>query len=129
MKSLLFFLSLLTLPLFAHPFAESGMEPWGVDADLTKQTITQPKHQNHTIPSRLAQSAVRFFQIYISPIDGPRSSYYPCSSRYTLEAIRKYGVLRGVTLGCDRLLRENEEPWVYDVTYREDLVYKYDPVR
>ncbi len=72
---------------------------------------------------------IRFFQVYISPIDGPRSSFTPTSSQYALEAIGKYGVFKGITLGCDRLLRENGEAWVYEKITRGGEERKLDPVR
>ncbi len=73
---------------------------------------------------------IRFFQVYISPIDGPRSSYAPTSSQYTLEAIQKHGVFKGIAMGCDRLMRENGEVWMYDtIRTDEGLERKVDPVR
>ena len=72
---------------------------------------------------------IRFFQVYISPIDGPRSSFCPTSSQYTLEAIEKYGVFRGIAMGCDRLMRENKELWVYDIAKEDEFGRKLDPVR
>ena len=47
-----------------------------------------------------------------------------------LDAIRKYGFFRGVPLGCDRLMRENDDPWVYPlITVEDGKVFKYDPVK
>ena len=73
--------------------------------------------------------AIRFHQEVISPADGPRSHFIPSSSQYTLESMRKYGFLQGFTMGCDRLMRENDDPWVYrktrDSAGRE---MKWDPV-
>ncbi|MEZ5315310.1 MAG: membrane protein insertion efficiency factor YidD [Chlamydiales bacterium] len=69
---------------------------------------------------------IRFFQNYISPIDGPRSSFYPSSSQYTFEAIQKYGVFRGISMGCDRLMRENNETWIYKNIKKEGIQLKID---
>lgn len=46
-----------------------------------------------------------------------------------LDAIQKYGVLKGIALGCDRLLRENGDVWVYDLTLDYGPERKLDPVR
>jgi putative component of membrane protein insertase Oxa1/YidC/SpoIIIJ protein YidD len=65
----------------------------------------------------------------ISPADGPRSHFIPSSSQYTLDAINRYGLLSGISMGCDRLMRENEDPWVYRWT-RDGAgkLIKYNPV-
>jgi putative component of membrane protein insertase Oxa1/YidC/SpoIIIJ protein YidD len=72
---------------------------------------------------------IRFHQEIISPCDGPRSHYIPSSSQYTLEAMRRYGYFTGLAMGCDRLMRENKEEWVYRVTMDPaGAPIKYDPV-
>ena len=76
-----------------------------------------------------AQKMIRFHQCVISPADGPRSHYNPSSSYYTLDAMKKYGFLQGFVMGCDRLMRENSDPWVYRTCRLEDgTVLKLDPV-
>ncbi len=77
----------------------------------------------------MAECLITFHQEVISPADGPRSHYYPTSSHYTMDAIHKYGFFRGWIMGCDRLMRENNDPWIYRTTpgrYHCDT--KYDPV-
>lgn len=105
--------------------------PWGVDGELayTKQENVQAQKAKLSIEKRVCVGMIRFFQQYISPIDGPRSSFYPTSSQYALEAISKYGIFTGIALGCDRLLRENSEAWVYNVTDKHGIARKLDPVR
>ena len=49
--------------------------------------------------------AVRFFQRYISPIDGDRCPMHPSCSAYSLDAFEKHGLLMGWFMTCDRLLR------------------------
>ena len=127
----LLILSLLTCKLSAGTFSESGKIPWGNDCELTyrKQEKTESEKPKLTVGQKSCQAMIRFFQVYISPIDGPRSSFYPTSSQYTLEAIRKHGVLQGIGMGCDRLLRENGEMWVYKTTDKYGIERKLDPVR
>jgi uncharacterized protein len=131
-------LSLLTYKLAAAAFSESGHAPWGMDCGLA--CISHKSSDNlHTLAinekpkltpgQKSCRAMIRFFQIYISPIDGPRSSFYPTSSQYTLEAIQKYGVFRGIAMGCDRLMRENAEMWVYATTRKYGVERKLDPVR
>lgn len=71
-------------------------------------------------------SMIRFYQKQISPIDGPRSHFYPSSSQYALLAIQKHGVLKGIALGCDRLMRENKAEWIYP--YKNEIL-KLDLLR
>lgn len=107
---------------------ESPITPWGADSDLIKTSTTTSPPPSYSLPSLACQKMVRFFQVYISPIDGPRSHYHPTSSQYTLEAIRRYGVFTGIALGCDRLMRENKEKWVYPLVELDDI-RKVDLVR
>lgn len=50
---------------------------------------------------------IRFYQKYISPMKGTRCPYFPTCSQYGLEAIEKYGALKGGILACWRILRYN----------------------
>lgn len=106
--------------------------PWGKDADLAKQAYKCPQ-QNTQISSSFLTSfgvkAIRFHQEVISPADGPRSHFIPSSSQYTLEAMKKYGFFKGYIMGCDRLMRENNDEWVYRHTKDgAGKIMKWDPV-
>lgn len=48
---------------------------------------------------------ILFYQKVISPIKPGKCRFYPTCSQYTLEAIQKYGALRGSFLGLKRILR------------------------
>jgi putative membrane protein insertion efficiency factor len=52
---------------------------------------------------------IRLYQRFVSPVLGPRCKYHPSCSAYAVEAIRTYGVPRGLVLAAWRLLRCN--PW------------------
>jgi len=103
--------------------------PWGKDADLVRRPPPPAEVSSPSLLARWGIRAIRFHQEVISPADGPRSHYLPSSSQYTLEAMRKYGFFKGFTMGCDRLMRENEEEWVYRKT-RDGAgrPMKWDPV-
>jgi len=49
---------------------------------------------------------VRFFQKFISPVDGPRCPMYPTCSTYALQALQRHGPVLGSFLSVDRLLHE-----------------------
>jgi len=58
---------------------------------------------------RATQGVFRLFQKYISPVDGDRCPCYPTCSQYSVEAIRKHGVLMGLVITFDRLIHESDE--------------------
>lgn len=97
-------------------------EPWGKDVDLIP-TQKKPKTDRSSSP---ALFLIRFHQQVISGIDGPRSHFYPSSSEYMRLAINKWGTGPGYVLGCDRLLRENSEEWVYKKAKFRYGVFKLD---
>jgi putative membrane protein insertion efficiency factor len=52
---------------------------------------------------------LRGYQRWISPALGPRCRYYPSCSEYAVQAVQRFGILRGLLLAGWRLLRCN--PW------------------
>ncbi|MCP3741052.1 membrane protein insertion efficiency factor YidD [Rossellomorea sp. BNER] len=46
---------------------------------------------------------IRFYQIVISPIKPPTCRFYPTCSHYGMEAIRRYGALKGGWLTIKRI--------------------------
>ena len=57
----------------------------------------------------VASAPIRAYQRVISPALPQRCKYHPSCSAYALQAIRSYGILRGLVLAGWRLLRCN--PW------------------
>jgi len=52
---------------------------------------------------------IRLYQLLLSPLAGERCKYYPSCSEYAVQAIERFGILRGLVLAGWRLLRCN--PW------------------
>ena len=123
-----FFLSLLFCPVFICAMA-GYHEPWGKDADLLQPPPKETEIIHRSLPVRVAEKVIRFHQNILSPVDGPRSHFRPSSSQYMLLAMRKRGFITGFLMGCDRLLRENEDDWVYPKIEEDGKLIKYDPPR
>ena len=52
---------------------------------------------------------VKFYRYSISPLKPPSCRYTPTCSQYALEALRKYGPLKGTYLAVKRIL--SCHPW------------------
>jgi len=61
------------------------------------------------IPRRLVVLVIRGYQRFISPALPPACRFTPSCSQYTLEAVSRYGVVRGGWLGLRRIARCH--PW------------------
>ncbi|HIS01188.1 MAG TPA: membrane protein insertion efficiency factor YidD [Candidatus Excrementavichristensenella intestinipullorum] len=57
--------------------------------------------------ARAMMAVIRFYRRRISPCMPPCCKYYPTCSQYALEAIRRYGALKGGALALWRILRCN----------------------
>ena len=58
-------------------------------------------------PRNLAVAAIKSYQRVISPMLPDSCRFYPSCSQYTLVAVRKYGVFRGILMGSWRIMRCN----------------------
>jgi putative membrane protein insertion efficiency factor len=65
------------------------------------------------LPGRLAIGAlvalIRVYQAVVSPLLGDVCRFHPSCSRYMIEALRKYGLIRGLAKGLRRIARCH--PW------------------
>ena len=52
---------------------------------------------------------IRAYQLFVSPVLGPRCRHLPSCSEYVAEAIRLHGPVHGSWLGLRRIVRCN--PW------------------
>jgi uncharacterized protein len=50
-------------------------------------------------------SIIRFYQVAISPIKPPSCRFYPTCSHYGLEAVQRFGALKGGWLTLKRILK------------------------
>lgn len=61
------------------------------------------------IPAKLLIAAVRVYQWTLSPLIGRHCRFQPTCSKYFIEAVEKYGVVRGGWRGILRIARCH--PW------------------
>ena len=56
---------------------------------------------------KMMVKSIRIYQKYISPMKGTKCPYIPSCSQYGLEAVEKYGALKGGAMSAWRILRCN----------------------
>ena len=59
------------------------------------------------IMKRILILFIQFYRKYLSPLKSTKCPYFPSCSEYALEAVQKYGFLKGGLLMIWRILRCN----------------------
>lgn len=91
--------------------------------------MPNPKVNVPTSNQGALQLAVKLFQKYISPVDGPRCPMYPTCSAYSLQALRKHGPVIGVFQTVDRLYREGDQAHEHQSPIEKwGFIRFYDPL-
>ncbi|MCF8068670.1 MAG: membrane protein insertion efficiency factor YidD [Desulfobacterales bacterium] len=71
---------------------------------------------------------IRFYQKYISPVDGDRCAMYPSCSHYAADAVNEHGIIKGWVMTCDRLIRcGRDEVNLSDTVWVNGKKHVYDP--
>ena len=60
-----------------------------------------------SIPEKLTKSAIKAYQRFISPFFKPTCRFQPTCSQYTMEALDRFGVVKGMCLAFTRIVRCN----------------------
>ena len=71
-----------------------------------EKNMEQPEKQREGRPTRgrlILTAPIRFYRRFISPILPPACRFYPTCSQYALEALERYGMLKGCWLTLKRL--------------------------
>ena len=50
-------------------------------------------------------NSIKGYQKLISPLLGKNCRFYPTCSSYTIQALEKYGIIKGLFLGLKRILK------------------------
>ena len=61
------------------------------------------------LPGSALIGLVRLYQIFVGPLIGRHCRFQPTCSRYFIDAVRKYGAVRGAIKGVWRICRCH--PW------------------
>ena len=70
--------------------------------------IKRVKHSNRNdYDETILIAAIKFYRRYLSPLKRTKCPYFPTCSEYGLEAVEKYGALKGGLLAVWRILRCN----------------------
>lgn len=101
----------------------AGLEAQKPPLDRMKGPYKQ-SFEDKTPPS----TVIKLYQSYVSPIDGDRCPMYPGCSSYMAEAVARHGILKGLMMGTDRLLRCGRKLQSYPWIIRGQKFYAYDPV-
>ncbi|AET71005.1 hypothetical protein Desor_5639 [Desulfosporosinus orientis DSM 765] len=54
---------------------------------------------------RLLVGLIRLYQIFISPLKGQTCRFYPSCSEYSIQALQKYGLIKGSWKSIIRILK------------------------
>ncbi|GAA0818204.1 membrane protein insertion efficiency factor YidD [Colwellia sp. D2M02] len=61
--------------------------------------------KNNSTPQKLIITIIRGYQRFISPLLGSNCRFQPTCSTYAIEAVNRFGVLKGCWLAAKRILR------------------------
>jgi putative membrane protein insertion efficiency factor len=68
-------------------------------------TVHRSRFSIENLPRRVLAALIRAYQVVISPALPPACRFTPTCSQYALEAVGRYGALRGSCLAARRLVR------------------------
>ncbi len=111
MTKQIIFILLVLLINFANCVAQTE-EDFAVANDVFEQTKTEHKYKFSDYESKnelqsLAYGSFIFYKKFFSSQDLDACIFYPSCSVYTVESIKKNGLLEGLLSGIDRLQRCN----------------------
>ena len=142
-------------------FAVAVSSSWGTEEQYPRMTasgtLSEPQGPGHNTESAKVESewkkwehvagkpapadtlsivlpvkwAIRFFQKFISPVDGPSCSFSPTCSSYGLKAVQKHGVALGVPMTTERIMRNHDpdNPVRYPLVEHQGEFSYSDPVK
>jgi putative membrane protein insertion efficiency factor len=107
--------------------ASCGSVPAGQDVKIDDQP--QGSHEAEENRENAPLYPIKFYQDYISGIDGNRCPMHPTCSQYCIDAFKKHGTFLGWIMCSDRLIRcGRDEKKLSDPIWIDGEKRSYDPV-
>ena len=102
------FLVIFVLPTSAREAADLAfIRKFNPLTTLSSEKIVRFHPQEISVLKLAGTGLIRLYQKFISTQDGPTCNFQPTCSRFGLTCIQEYGIIRGLLLTADRLLRCN----------------------
>ncbi len=124
-------ISVFLAGFFQSSISSASMNgPWSVkkESPVIPATMEYNKDVDPSANFNPFVVSIKFFQKFISPVDGDRCSMYPTCSSYGVDAFRKHGSIMGLVLTADRLMHETDEPSYAPIIIKHGHYRYYDPV-
>jgi putative membrane protein insertion efficiency factor len=97
--------------------------------DVKTDGCSQVFHEAEENRENMPLYPIKFYQDYISRVDGNRCPMHPTCSQYCIEAFKKHGTFLGWIMCSDRLIRcGRDERKLSDPVLIDGQKRSYDPV-
>ena len=97
--------------------------------DVNIDDHPQVSHEAEENSENASLYPIKFYQDYISSVDGNRCLMHPTCSQYCIEALKKHGTFLGWIMCSDRLMRcGRDENKLSDPVWIDGKKRTYDPV-
>ena len=123
----------LLIVMFVSPMPASEVADLAFIRKFNPITTQEPQevirfNSQETSELKLAATGlIRLYQKFISSQDSPACNFHPTCSRFGMACIQEYGMVRGIFLAADRLLRCNGSQSSY--YHKDEATGKYvDPI-
>ncbi|HDM70059.1 MAG TPA: membrane protein insertion efficiency factor YidD [Thermotogales bacterium] len=72
---------------------------------ISKLNYSNFSEKRISLSSKIVIAMIMFYKRFISPLKPPSCRFTPTCSTYTMEAVKRFGVIKGLYLGFRRILR------------------------
>jgi len=114
--------------------AEDLDEPWSVNPQSpvpSSLVSLAPVASSNDVPEEMGRACsyiwLKVYQDYLSVVMTSHCPMYPSCSNYSIQAIRRYGSLKGIMMTADRLIHESTEMREAPVIQVGGRALSYDP--
>ena len=107
------YMAIFSIVMLSMNMAQGEFAPWNTDVNTGDSLyhVHKPDNRSHFKILNGAQGGafflIRFYQVVLSPQDGPNCRHIPTCSAYGRQAVVKHGAFLGSIMAGERLLRCN----------------------